>query len=350
MNRAIALVRSDAEAVLAGDSERLKSLRGQHLFLSGGTGILGTWLLELCKVLNEVHGFGMKVTVFSRTARTFAARWPHLGTAAWIRWQDGDIRHLAELPRDVRYIIHAAALTDRRLFASQPGAVAEVNGVGTLRILRAANLQEDVQKFVLLSSGLACGVQPWDLPRIDERFAGPLRSDDAGAVYPESKRFAEVLAQCAISEAKLPIVTLRPFAFVGPYQSMQLPWAVTDFIRDSFNGGPIRIMGDGITVRSLMYLSDYAHWVLAALAAGRPGTTYHVGSDEPVDLLSLARMITRYFAPVPEVRTRVGQAGHDRSRLVPDTGKAQADLGVRRTVSLEEALRRTIEWHRCMQA
>ena len=49
----------------------------------------------------------------------------------------------------MRYIIHAAALTDRRLFASQPGAVAEVNGVGTLRILRAANLLEDVQKFVL---------------------------------------------------------------------------------------------------------------------------------------------------------------------------------------------------------
>ncbi len=350
MKRAIALVHADAEAVLTGRTDSLAVLRGQHIFLSGGTGILGTWLLELTKVLNEHHDFNLQITVFSRNARSFAVRWPHIGQQPWAQWQDGDIRYLTELPGDVRYIIHAAALTDRRLFASQPSAVAETNGLGTLRILRAANLLEDVQKFVLLSSGLVYGAQPWELPQIDEHFAGPLRSNEVNTAYAESKRFAEVLGQCAISETKLPVVTLRPFAFVGPYQSLQLPWAVTDFIRDSFNGGPIRIMGDGVTVRSLMYASDYAFWVLAALARGRARETYNVGSAEPVDLLSLARTITRFFSPVPEIRTRVGQAGHDRNRLVPATAKIQEELGVSQTVSLEAALQRTIEWHRLMQA
>ena len=350
MNRAIALVHADAKAVLAGQADRLAALRGQHVFISGGTGILGTWLLELIKVLNESHDFGLKVTVFSRTARNLAVRWPHLGQAAWIDWQEGDIRYLTELPRDVRYVIHAAALTDRRLFASQPGAVAEINSLGTLRILRAATLLEDLQKFVLLSSGLVYGTQPWDLPRIDEKFAGQLKSDEVGSAYAESKRFSEIVAQCAISESKLPVVTLRPFAFVGPYQSLQLPWAVTDFIRDSFSGGPIRIMGDGVTVRSIMYLSDYACWVLAALANGRPRETYNVGSTDPVDLLTLARAITHFFSPVPEIRTRVGQAGHDRNRLVPDTAKIRAELGVSQTVPLEAALQKTIEWHRCLRS
>jgi nucleoside-diphosphate-sugar epimerase len=349
MNRAINLVRSDAETVLSGRTSGLSVLRDQHVFISGGTGILGTWLLELIKVLNEVHGFGLKVTVFSRNARNFATRLPHLGQQPWLKLQEGDIRHLAELPRDVRFVVHAAALTDRRLFASQPGAVAETNGLGTLRILRAANLLEDLQKFVLMSSGLVYGAQPWELPQIDEKFAGPLRCNDVNAVYAESKRYAEVLAQCAISESKLPVVTLRPFAFVGPYQSLQLPWAVTDFIRDSLNGGPIRIMGDGVTVRTIMYASDYAFWVLAALAGGRPRETYNVGSAEPVDLLTLARTITRFFAPVPEIRTRVGQLGHDRNRLVPDITKIEKDLGVVQTVSLEAALQKSIEWHRFMQ-
>jgi len=350
MNRALALVHSDAAAVLAGRTSCLAELRDQHVFISGGTGILGAWLLELIRVLNQDHQFGLKVTVYSRNARSFAARWPHLGQQAWVRWIEGDIRHLAELPRDVRFIIHAAALTDRRLFASQPTAVAETNTLGTLRILRAANLLEDVQKFVLLSSGLVYGAQPWELPRIDERFAGPLRCNDVNAVYAESKRFAEILAQCAISESKLPVVTLRPFAFVGPYQSLQLPWAVTDFIRDSFNGGPIRIMGDGVTVRTIMYASDYAFWVLAALAKGRQRETYNVGSEEPVDLLTLARMITRYFGSMTEIRTRVGQQGHDRNRCVPDTTRIRQDLGVIQTVPLEMALQKTIDWHRFMQA
>lgn len=350
MNRAIALTRSDAEAVLEGRSSQLDDLRGRHLFISGGTGILGTWLLELIKVLNERYNFGLRVTVYSRNARSFAARWPHLGHAELVRFEEGDIRYFTEFPRDTQYIIHAAALTDRRLLASQPSAVAEVNSMGTLRVLRAANLLEDVQKFVLLSSGLVYGAQPWDLPRIDETFVGPLRCNEVNSVYAESKRFAEVAAQSAISETKLPIVTLRPFAFVGPYQSMQLPWAVTDFIRDSFTGGPIRIMGDGATIRSLMYMSDYAFWVLAALVKGKPRKVYNVGSPEAVDLATLANMITRSFSPIPEIRTRLGQAGHDRTRLVPDVTLTQRDIGVDVTVPLADAIQRTITWHRLIQS
>lgn len=350
MKTAIALVRADAEAVLWGRQEQLSPLLGQHLFISGGTGILGTWLLELAKVLNERHDFGLRVTVFSRNTQAFAARWPHLGREKWVTLQDGDIRHFAELPRDVRYVIHAAALTDRRTFASHPSAVVETNTVGTLRILRAATLLEDLQKFVLLSSGLIYGEQPREQPRINEDFGGVLRCNDVSAVYPESKRIAEVMAQCVISESKLPVVVLRPFAFVGAYQSLRLPWAVTDFIRDSLCGGPIRIMGDGATVRSIMYYSDFAYGVLLALAAGRPRMSYNLGSDEPVDMLSLAQSITQYFSPVPEIRLRVGQPGHDRSRLVPDMTRMTQDLGFKLTVSLDAALLKAIEWHRSMKS
>jgi hypothetical protein len=54
MNPALALVRADVEAVLNGRFQRLDSLRGQHIFISGGTGFLGTWLLEFVKVLNDL--------------------------------------------------------------------------------------------------------------------------------------------------------------------------------------------------------------------------------------------------------------------------------------------------------
>lgn len=346
MNQALSLVRSDAEAVLDGRYQQLAALRGQHLFITGGTGFLGTWLLELIKTLNEQHDFGLRATVYSRHARAFAGRWPHLGQVDGVRFEDGDIRYFTELPRDVRYIIHAAALSDSRLLASQPSTVAEVNSLGTLRLLQAAHLLEDVQKFVLLSSGLVYGTQPWSTPQIDETFAGPLRCDAVNSVYAESKRFAEAVAQSAISETKIPLVTLRPFAFVGPYQSLQLPWAVTDFIRDSFTGGPIRIMGDGATVRSIMYASDYAFWVLAALANGRPREVYNVGSPDPVDMGTLAKMITRSFTPTPEIRTRLGQISHEPNRLVPDVSKATAQLSLTITVPLADALERTISWHR----
>jgi dTDP-glucose 4,6-dehydratase len=184
---------------------------------------------------------------------------------------------------------------------------------------------------------------------VDESFVGPVRCNDVNAVYAESKRFAEVVAQSAISETKLPVVTLRPFAFVGPYQSLQLPWAVTDFIRDSFTGGPIRIMGDGATVRSLMYAGDFAFGVLSALAQGKPREIYNIGSPEPVDLLTLAKMITGSFNPAPEIRTGLGQSGHDHTRLVPNIQKAQKDLGLEVTVSLKDAIQKTVAWNRSIQ-
>lgn len=349
MKAAEEMVIADADEVLERNASDLTSLKDQHLFITGGTGMLGKWILELIAILNDKNGMGIRVTILSRNPKSFFSAHPRLSNMPWLTLVEGDIRHLSELPRGISHIIHAAALTDRRQFASQPGAVADVNAFGTMRLLRAANLLEDIPKFILLSSGLVYGSQPWETPFIDETFAGALRSNDVNSVYAESKRFAETIAHCATSENKLPVVILRPFAFVGPYQSLELPWAVTDFIRDSLAGGPIRIMGDGTTVRSIMYASDFAHWVLAAAAVGRPRETYNIGSPEPIDLGSLANIITSLFNPSPKICTGVGQAGHDSTRLVPDVSHAIHDLGVNITVPIEEAIRRSVAWHRLSQ-
>lgn len=343
------IVREDVRDVLAGRQHVLDPLRQRHVFITGGSGFLGTWMIELIAHLNEQYGFCTRVTVYSRQSRSLLTRAPHLRDHGWLHFQDGDVRYLAEIPRDVAFVVHAAAITDRRFFASGPTVVAETNSLGTARVLRAALLLDSLEKFVLLSSGLVYGNQPWSVQRIDEEFAGPSPRSGVSAVYSESKRMSEVFAQAAISESKLPVVILRPFAFVGPYQSLNLPWAVTDFVRDSFNGGPIRIMGDGAAVRSLMYASDYAFWTLAAIARGEPRNAYNIGSPDHIDLLSLAKLIAEQFQPQPVVVTHCGQ-GHSPSVLVPDVAKAQSALGVSLTVDLRKALQRTVEWNRLERA
>lgn len=346
--RATDIVSDDVRNVMVGREQVLEPLRQRHIFVTGGNGFLGTWIVELVAYLNDHLGFGTRVTVYSRQSRSLLVLAPHLRRHDWLHFQDGDVRYLAEIPRDVAFVVHAAAITDRRLFASCPSLVAETISIGTARVLKAALLLDSLEKFVLLSSGLVYGAQPWSESRVDEDFLGPAPRTTIASVYAESKRMAEIFAQAAISESKLPVVIVRPFAFVGPYLSLNLPWAVTDFIRDGFNGGPIRIMGDGAAVRSLMYASDYAFWTLAALARGEPRNAYNVGSSDQVDLLSLAKIIARQFRPEPTIVTNCGQ-GHAPSILVPSVAKAQAVLGVSLTVDLQTALQRTVAWNRLVK-
>ena len=68
-----------------------------------------------------------------------------------------------------------------------------------------------------------------------------------------------------MSELYLPIIIVRPFAFIGPFQSLDKPWAVNNFIRDAILGGPIRILGNELTTKSYMYGSDLAYFILNLL-------------------------------------------------------------------------------------
>ncbi len=344
--KAFDLVREDVANVLSGRAEPLRDLAGGHLFLTGGTGFLGSWLLELLAHLNEHHSFQTRVTVLSRSPQDLATRAPHLAANVAFTFIEGDVCHFAEMPMDVTHVIHAAALTNRNQFASNPTHVGEVNANATLRVLRASQLLPDLRRFLLISSGLVYGEVPRQLERVDETYVGGLPSFNFNSIYAESKRYSETIAAAFLSETKLPIVVARPFAFVGPYQSLALPWAVTDFMRDALTGGPVKIMGDGSTVRSLMYASDFAYWTLAMAANGRARAAYNIGSPEPVDLLSLAHRITQFFSPIPEILTEIGGTGQTSNRLVPSTRKAERELGLQLTVGLSDALQRTISWHK----
>jgi dTDP-glucose 4,6-dehydratase len=125
------------------------------------------------------------------------------------------------------------------------------------------------------------------------------------------------------------------------------PWAINNFIRDSLMGGPIRILGDGETVRSYMYPSDMAFWLLRILTDGTPGLTYNVGSPHGITLQKLAEKIAINFPVPPKITSRAAGSGIlQRSRLVPDVTLAQKDLSLNQKIDIDEAIRRTLAWYR----
>lgn len=340
------LVRDDCARVLHGQTKRLDGLQGCVLLITGGTGFMGTWLTEMVAYLNDCHQFGIRLRLLSDCAMLFHERAPHLAGRRDVELIERDILNLVELPEDVDWIIHAAGDPDNRNHAIDPLRTLRVIVHGTDALLQSAARLGKLQKILHVSSGLVYGAQPMDLPGIPEGFVGSLDCTVPGQVYAEGKRTAETICAAYRTQARLPIVTVRPFAFLGPYQLLDRPWAANSFIRDSLRGGPIRIQGDGESVRSYMYPADMAFWILNMLARATPGSVYNLGNPVGITLLDLARKITNGFPkPVQIVPRMMGLNAPRATRLVPDVTFAQETLGLTIQTDIDLAIRLALQWY-----
>lgn len=340
-------IRGDVEESVKDGHQLLSQLKGTKILITGGTGFVGAWLVETLAFLNDSAGYGVRMQLLAKRADQFKSRAPHLAGRRDVELIDRDVKDIIEMHDDVSYVVHAAANPDNRVHASDPLRVMGVVSKGTESALAAASRISGLKKFLNVSSGLVYGAQPLGLDAIPETYPGGPDCASIMSVYAESKRYAETLCAVHRNQYKMPVVTARPFAFIGPYQLLDKPWAVNNFINDALRGGPISILGDEKTVRSYMYPSDMAFWLLRILAAGESGHAYNVGSPCGVTLKELADKIASNFTPQPEVRlASKDYKPQHRSRFVPDVKAAETTLGLKVKVGIDEAIKKTLLWHK----
>ena len=343
----IEFIHKDCNAVIVKNVNRLSDLKNQCLLITGGTGFMGTWLTEIVSFLNDNYNFNTKLILLSERAHNFSDKAPHLAMRNDIVFLTRGITSVVEIPEEVTMIIHAAATPDNRLHASEPLNTAQVIVSGTAALLAAASRLPNLKRMVNVSSGLVYGSQPFNLDAMPENYCGGPDCSSASSAYAEGKRFAETLCGIYRNQYKMPIINVRPFAFIGPYQLLDRPWAINNFIHDSFLGGPIRILGDGETVRSYMYPSDMAFWILRILVDGIIGKSYNIGSPYGITLSQLANKIADNFAEKPQIISGIlPQSSIKRSKFVPNIDLAKETIGLSITVNIDEAIKRTLSWHR----
>jgi len=341
--------RLDCLRILNGREEALEQLRQSELVVVGGTGFVGTWIAEIAAALNDEYKFGIKLFLMSRSTDQFANRLPHLANRADIHLIKSDVRQLGLFPMDADWVIHAAANPDIRTHASNPLDTASVIVEGTMSVMRTAERLSRLRKLLYLSSGLVCGAQTASTNGMTENAQGA-PAPEASFIYPNAKRFAEVLCAAARAQSRIPVLVARPFSFIGPYQPLDTPWAQTTFLSDALRGYPIRVLGDGQVVRSYLYGSDAAYWLLRILTAGESGDVVNVGSPAGVTLQNLAKEIAKNFNPSPNIMFNTAPRSNGRSaQLLPDTTHAQNEYGLSVYTPFDEAIKLTVQWH-LMQA
>ncbi len=341
----LSLFPEDLEHVLDNTRDVWEELRGARIFITGGTGFFGMWLVESFLWATERLNLGATAVVLSRDPAAFLRRAPHIAAHQPVRFHAGDVCGFTAPAGKFSHVIHAATEASAQLNEQAPLRMLETIIAGTRRVLDFS-VACGATNFLLTSSGAVYGKQPADVSHVSEEFTGGPDPLSPAAAYGEGKRVAELLCEAYRRQHGLSPRIARCFAFVGPYLPLDLHFAIGNFLRDAMRGGPIEISGDGTAFRSYLYAADLAVWLWTILVRGQTCRPYNVGSDHAVSILETACAAAELSEFPLEVR--VGQTavpGRPAARYVPSIERARRELGLDVHIPLPDALRRTLQWH-----
>jgi dTDP-glucose 4,6-dehydratase len=300
------LAKRDLEMICDSTESHWHSFRNQQLFITGGTGFFGRWMLESFLAANHRFALKTRATVLTRDPARFRNSCPHLANHPAITLLQGDVQTFPFPQGEFSFVIHAAA----DVSAARGHGDADHSGLlaatfdGTRRTLDFA-ASRGTRRFLMVSSGAVYGSQPSSLSHIPETHAGA-------------------------PDPCLP----------------QSAYAIGDFIRSALASQPITIRGDPTTMRSYLYAADLAVWLWTILSRAAPLRPYNVGSDQAISIGALAEEVISVLCPgLPVQSAFSSQPGAARSQYVPATQRSTEELGLRQTVFLRDAIRRTAEWH-----
>ena len=336
----------DLNLVLAETAPLWEEMRAQSLFIAGGTGFFGCWLLESFCHINRALDLQARATVLTRNPEAFRAKCPHLALEPVLTFLSSDLRDFAFPEGDFQYVIHAATET-----STEPTVQAQLNLLdsitrGTERLLQFASVR-GTHKFLLTSSGAVYGRQPSHIPYLSETYSGAPDALDIASSYGEGKRLAELL--CALYGHRFGIECkiARCWAFCGAHLPLDRHFAIGNFIADALAGRAIRITGDGTPRRSYLYAADLTIWLWTMLFRAPSLTPINVGSDRDVSILELARAVAATINPEIEVEVaKAAVPGTPVARYVPSITRARDLVGLSPRIGLEDCIRRTAAWYR----
>lgn len=311
-----------------------------NVFFTGGTGFFGRALLRYWS--NESKHQPFQVTVLSRNPEAFLSQFPEFSKLSWVTWCQGDILDLSSFPagQAFTHVLHAA--TDSTA-GPRLNVLERYDQIvtGTRNVLDFA-VAVGAKRVLLTSSGGVYGQQPPEMDLIPETFhqiPDPLNPHTA---YSMAKRAAEHLCGLYQSLFGIEPVIARCFAFVGPDLPLDAHFAIGNFIRDAIAGLDIVVSGDGTAIRSYLDQRDLAHWLHVLMVSGSAGRAYNVGSSQPVSIRELASLVRDIVHPTGAVHVLgTPDPAHQKMRYVPDTHRAQSELGLRESIMLADAIRYT---------
>ena len=325
-------------------------LQGARIFITGGTGFFGTWILSALLHADRALDLQIRVTVLSRNPEAFAIRHPELANSPSVKFLRGDVTGGPIPVGSCDFVMHLATTAASETFHGEDQLKKlETLYFGTKNVLDFA-VDSGAKRVLFTSSGVVYGPIDQFPEGVPETYLGGPNLSRTDSALGEGKRVAEYLCAYYGEKYGLNYAIARCFSFVGPLLPLDLHYAIGNFIFNAIHHQDIQIRGDGTPMRSYMYIADAMAWLLRLLLSDKAGEAYNIGASKSIAVTDLAYKVQELLAPTSQVRimgaTEQLQGNFQRSVYHPCVQRSKEALNVHEWTPLESAIKRTAAYYR----
>lgn len=326
-------------------------LKGKSVAITGGTGMIGSFLVDVLMYRNLNCKQNVDIYVFGRDEAKAKKRFGEYSKSVYYNFVKQDINEPicgevgGALIKHIDYVIHGASNTHPVAYASDPIGTISANVIGLNNLLLWAS-KLNCERFVFLSTVEIYGENKGDTDKFAEDYLGYIDCNTMRAGYPESKRTGEALCQAYIKQMNMDIVIPRLSRVYGPTMLASDTKALSQFILKGVNKEDIVLKSEGTQEFSYCYVADAVSGILKLMFDGLCGGAYNVASDDSdIMLKDLAGLIANYSGKkvVFELPDAVEIAGYSKAtKATLDINKIKG-LGWKSYFGIEKGLQHTID-------